>query len=580
MREGVTLQQVESDLWDTALVLARENTSPFPGHPHDPVMFGFNVMTLRDAIVGTQRRLLWLLLGGVGVLLLIACANTAQLLLARSLRRGREIALRAALGASRLRLIRQFLLEGLVLACCGGVAGLLLAGWTTRALVRLLPVRSPLLASAHVDARAVGFTLAISVISAVVFAIIPALKGSRWMPGPSLSAHFTTGERNRWRQAMIAIEAALSVFLLCGAGLVVQNLWKLISAPLGFNPQHVLAMRLQLPFGKVEQPDPRAGAALEGYVEKIEAIPGVEAAATVTGPPLRPARGGGPIQLVGSADPGTFAWSHQISPDYFRTLGIPLLAGRAFHPDDAGPKITVGIVNEEFARHFGLGPNAVGKQIADPEGPITIVGLVGTVRTSSLETVPLPECYYSAQQVSWPNVYMVVRSTLPPGPLLRQVKAAIASVNPDQAVFGVQTMNELIADSVVEPRFDVYLIGVFALLAMAMAAAGMYSVISFLVSQRTSEIAIRMALGAGRGAIIKTVLGATSFWVVGGLAGGLYLGVATGKIIRSLTDTEASGSPAVYAGVALFFLVVTLVAAYLPARRATRLDPAAALRCE
>ena len=306
LREGVTLAQVESDLWDTALVLARENTSPFPGHPHDPAMFAFNVMTLRDAIVGNQRRLLWLLLGGVGVLLLIACANTAQLLLARSLRRGREIAVRAALGASRLRLIRQFLLEGLVLACCGGVAGLLLAGWMTRVLVRLLPVRSPLLASAHVDARAVGFTLAVSMISAIVFAIIPAVKGSRWTPGPSLSAHLTTGEGNRWRHAMIAIEAALSVFLLCGAGLVGQNLWRLISTPLGFNPQHVLAMRLKLPFGKLDLPDPRAGLALQEYVEKIEAIPGVEAAATVTGPPLRPARGGGPMQLVGSADPGTF----------------------------------------------------------------------------------------------------------------------------------------------------------------------------------------------------------------------------------------------------------------------------------
>jgi len=580
LRPGVTLEQAQSDLWDTALVLARENTSPFPGHPHDPAMFGFNAMPLRDAIVGNEKSLLWLLLGGVGVLLLIACANTAQLLLARSLRRAREIAVRSALGASRLRLIRQFLLEGLVLACCGGVAGLLLAGWTARAFVRLLPVRSPLLASAHVDARAVGFTLAISMISAVVFAILPALKGSRWTPGPSLSAHATMREGNRWRHAMIAIEAALSVFLLCGAGLVAQNLWKLISAPLGFNPQHVLAMRLQLPFGKVEQPDPRAGGVLEGYVEKIEAIAGVEAAATVTGPPLRPARGGGPNQLVGSTDPGTFAWSHQISTDYFRTLGIPLLAGRTFHMSDAGPKITVAIVNEEFARHFGLGPNVVGKQIADPMGPKTIVGLVGTVRTRGLETAPSPECYYSAQQVSWPNVYLVVRSTLPPGPLLRQVKAAIASVNPDQAVFGVHTMNELIADSVVEPRFDVYLIGVFALLAVAMAAAGMYSVISFLVSQRTSEIAIRMALGAGSSAIIKTVVGATSFWVMGGLAGGLYLGVATGKVIRSLTDSDATGSPAMYAGVALLFLVVSVVAAYLPARRASRLDPAVALHSE
>jgi len=580
LREGVTLEQAQSDLWDTALVLARQNTSPFPGHPHDPAMFAFDVIPLRDAIVGDQRSLLWLLLGGVGVLLLIACANAAQLLLARSLRRGREIALRSALGASRLRLIRQFLLEGLVLAFCGGIAGLLLSGWLARVLVHLLPERSPLLASAHVDARAVGFTLAISMISAIVFAIIPALKGSRWTPGPSLNAHATAGGGNRWRQAMIAVEAALSVFLLCGAGLVTQNLLSLISAPLGFNPENVLAMRLQLPFGKLEQPDPRAGKVLEDYVGRIEAIPGVEVAATVTGPPLRPARGGGPVQLVGSTDPGTFAWSHQISPDYFRTLGIPLLAGRTFRPSDAGPRITVGIVNEEFARHFALGPNVVGKQIADPEGPITIIGLVGTVRTGELETRPFPECYYSARQISWPNVYLVVRSALPSGPLLRQVKAAISSINPDQAVFGVQAMNELVADSVVEPRFDVYVIGIFALLAVAMAAAGMYSVISFLVSQRTSEIAIRMALGAGRGAIIRTVVAATSLWVGAGLAGGLYLGFAASKTIRSLTDTEAVGAPATYAAVAVFFLAMTFVAAYLPARRATRADPLVALRHE
>ena len=580
LREGVTPAQVKSDLWDTALVLARENRSPFPGHPHDPAMFAFDVMTLRDAIVGTQRSLLWVLLGGVAVLLLIACANTAQLLMARSLRRAREIAVRAALGASRLRLIRQFLLEGLVLAFCGGVAGLLVAGWMARVLTSLLPVRSPLLASAHVDARAVGFTLAVSMISALVFAIIPAVKGSRWTPGPSLSARVTTGEGNRWRHAMIAIEAALSVFLLCGAGLVTQNLWKLISVPLGFNPQHVLAMQLQLPFGKLEQPDPRAGVALRQYVDKIEAIPGIEAAATVTGPPLRPARGGGPIELVGSANPLSFSWTHQASPDYFRTLGIPLLAGRDFRPSDAGRKLTVGIVNQEFARHFGLGPNVVGRQIADPDGPITIIGMVATVRADRLATKPVAECYWPSLQMSWPNVYLLVRSTIPTGQLLKQVKTAIASVNPDQAVFGVQTMTELAADSVTEPRFDVFLIGVFALLAVAMAAAGMYSVISFLVSQRTSEIAIRMALGAGRSSIIKTVLGTTILWVVVGLAGGLGLGVATSKTIRSLTDMEATGSPVMYAAVGLFFLAVTLLAAYLPARRAARLDPAVALRCE
>jgi putative ABC transport system permease protein len=379
---------------------------------------------------------------------------------------------------------------------------------------------------------------------------------------------------------MIAIEAALSVFLLCGASLVAQNLWRLVSAPMGFDPEHVLAMRVQLPDGKPDLPDPKAGIVLQAYVEKVEAIPGVDAAATVTGPPLRPARGGGPIRLLEMSDPGTIAWVHQISPDYFRTLGIPLVAGRTFRLSDAGRKITVGIVNQEFARHFGLGPNVIGKHIADWEEPITIVGMVGTVRARPLDSRPFPEVYFSSLQFSWPNAYLVVRSALPPGQLPKQVKAAIASVNPDQAIFGVQTMNELVADSVSQPRFDVFLIGAFALLAVAMAAAGMFSVISFLVSQRTSEIAIRTALGAGRGSVIKTVLGTTSLWVVVGLAGGLGLGLAASKAIQSLTNAESGGSPAMYAAVVVLFLTVTLLAAYLPARRATRLDPAMALRCE
>lgn len=583
LRQGVTLAQAQADLWDIAQVLAREHLSAVPNRPHDPSLFAFDALPLRDAIVGSQRGLLWLLLGGVGVLLLIACANTAQLLLARALVRAREVAIRAALGASRLRLIRQFLLEGLVLAGCGGAAGLLAAGWIARVLVGLLPVRSPLLSAAHLDAHAIGFTLAISLISAMVFAIIPAVKGSRWTPGPSLSARVATREGSRWRHAMIAIEAALSVFLLCGAGLVAQNLWTLISSPMGFDPGHVLAMRLKLPFGKQNTPDPKAGLVFQQYLEKIEAIPGVDSAATVTGPPLRPARGGFP-QLIGVVDGAgaprhVTAFNHQISPDYFRTLRIPLLAGRNFRSSDAGADISVAIVNEEFARRFGLGADVVGKQMPDAV-PITIVGMVGNVRTRGLETAPFPEVYLSSRQFSWANAYLVVRSALPPGQLVKLVKAAIQSANSEQAVFGVQTMDELIADSVTEPRFDVFVIGAFALLAVAMAAAGMYSVISCLVSQRTSEIAIRMALGADSGAIVRTVLGTTTAWVGAGLACGVGLALATRNTVRSLASTAVEGSPWMYVSVVLFFFVVTLVAAWLPTRRAIRLDPGAALRCE
>ncbi len=580
MRPGVTPAQAQADIRSIARALTSEHPEAFPNPRHNPGLFTFTLLPLRDAIVGTQRSLLWLLLGGVAALLLIACANAAQLLLGRGLRRGREVAIRSALGATRLRLIRQFFLEGVVLACCGGALGLLAAGWIARLLVRWLPVRSPLLAAAHLDARVIGFTLAISVVSALLFAIVPALKASR-----SLSARAATGEGNRWRHAMIAIEAALSVFLLCGAGLVAQNLRMLIATPMGFDPKGVLAMRLKLPAHHQEQIDPRAGIAFQEYVDRIAAIPGVDSAATVTGPPLRPARGGN-SELRGVTEANgelksIQAWNHLVSTDYFRALRIPLLAGRTFRRDDAGRRATVAIVNQEFARRFGFGADIVGKQLDEGPGePIAIVGMAGNVRTRGLQTAPFPEVYLSSLQLSWANVYFVVRSALPPGQLLKQVKAAIGSANSDQPVFGVQTMDEVIADAVAEPRFDAFLIGAFALLALVMAAAGMYSVISCLVSQRTSEIAIRMALGAGRGDIVQTVLGTTSLWVVAGLAAGLALGVAASKTIRSLTNAESTASPAMYGAVALFFLAVTLLAAYMPARRASRLDPAVALRSE
>jgi len=585
LREGVTLQQAQGDLQAIGKALREENPSNYPHPAAVAQRFTFVVTPLRDAIVGTQRSLLWLLLGGVGVLLLIACANAAQLLLARSLRRNREVAIRAALGASRARLVRQFLLEGLVLAVCGGAAGLLAAGWIARLLLAVLPARSPLLATAHLDWRVAGFALIATMLSAIAFATIPALKSSQWTLGPSLGARVTGGEGNRWRQAMIALEAALSVFLLCGAGLVVQNLWALRAAPLGFDPNHLLVMRLKLPTSKNNDAmDPKAGLAFQEYVDRISAIPGVESSATVTGPPLRPQRIGN-AELAGAKEPNgenKIVWSvnHLVSPDYFRTMRIPLLAGRNFRRDDAGPRVRVAIVNEELARRFGYGRDIVGKQFDEPGEPIVIVGVVANVRARGLQTDPYPETYLSSLQLDWVNVYLIVRSELPQAQLLRQIKGAIQSSNSDQAVFGVMTMDELISDAVTEPRFHVFLIGAFALLAVAMAAAGMYSVIACLVSQRTSEIAIRVALGAGRGHILRAILGTTAAWVALGLAAGLGLGLATRNTVRTLSSTTVHGSPWMYAAVLLFFFAVTMIAAYVPMRRATKLDPATALRCE
>jgi len=392
------------------------------------------------------------------------------------------------------------------------------------------------------------------------------------------------GEGNHWRNAMIAIETAVSVFLLCGAGLVTQNLWTLISTPTGFDPNHLLALRLKEPFSQPNTLDPKARVPLQQYLERIEAIPGVDSAATVTGPPLRPSVSG-PAELVGVTDrDGTLKSvigdNHLVSRDYFRTLRIPLLAGRMFRDEDGTEPWRVAIVNEEFARRFGLGRDVVGKQIFDPSQPLTIVGMVGNVRTRGLQSAPFPEIYLSSLRFSWTDQYLIVRSAIPEGQLVKVVKAALQSSNSDQAVFGVLTMEDMLADSMTEPRFHVFLIGAFALLAVAMAAAGIYSVISCLVSQRTSEVAIRIALGASRGAIIRTILGTTTAWMVAGLACGLGLGLITRSIIRSLSSAAVDGSPWMYLSVVLFFFMVTLVAAYMPARRAILLDPAAALRCE
>ncbi|SPE41670.1 conserved membrane hypothetical protein [Candidatus Sulfopaludibacter sp. SbA3] len=583
LRPGTSVQRARAELASIGNSLVQEYPAIYHGPKGGSLGFSMGAQPLREGIVGKQRLLLGLLLGGVGVLFLIACGNTAQLLLARSLRRGREVAIRAALGASRLRLIRQFLLEGLVLAACGGAAGLLVSGWTARLLVRWLPVRNPLFERAHPDAGVMAFTFALSLVSALLFAVIPAVKGSAWTPGAALSARAAIGHGNRWRHAMIGFEAALSVFLLSGAGLLGQNLWKLVSTPAGFDAGHVSVMRLRLPFRREQAVHPIPSLAYREYLEKIAAIPGVDATATVTGLPVRGAAQRG-FRIEGDPeDPAAtapqMALFQMISPDYFRTLRIPLLAGRTFRDDDIVGRPGVIIVNREFVRRFGNGRDLIGRQVG-PGTPSTIIGVVADVRMSALETAPKPEIYASYLQVYEPNIYLVVRSSLPPDQLIGRVKDAIHSAYSDQAVFNILTMDQVLANSVAEPRFHAFLIGAFALLALAMAGSGMYSVISCLVSQRTAEIAIRIALGAGRGAIVRTVLGTTGVWVAAGLAGGLGLGLAAGSTVRKLSESTVTGSPAMYAFVVLFFFAVTVVAAYAPVRRASRLDPALALRSE
>jgi putative ABC transport system permease protein len=403
------------------------------------------------------------------------------------------------------------------------------------------------------------------------------------MPGPSLTARETIAQGNRWRHTMIAVEAALSVFLLCGAGLVGQNLWKLISSSAGFDPRNVTVVQLRLPWRHERALNPTPMVAYREYLERVAAIPGVQSAAVVTGLPLRGADDTGFGIVGGPDDAGAMARQQaliqSVSPDYFQTLRIPLLSGRVFRNGDIVGRQAVAIVNREFVRRFGNGRDMLGRQIL-LRSATTIVGVVGDVRMSPLATAPDPQIYVSYLQVYEPNIYIVLRSSLAPAELLRPLKQAIHSVYSDQAVFHAAAMDDVLSGSVAEQRFQVLLIGAFALLALTMAASGMYSVVSCLVSQRTSEIAIRVALGANRLAIVKTVLGATVAWVAAGLTCGLALGFAARNIVRSLSSAETDGSVWMYALMALFFFAVTLLAAWMPVRRASRLDPAMALRSE
>lgn len=545
----------------------------------EAMAFSLHAIPLREAIVGRQRPLLWLLLGSAAVLLLIACANAAQLLLARGLRRAREVAIRAAVGASRSRLIRQFLMEGIVLAACGGLMGLLLSSMLARAIVRLFPAQSPLFESAQMDLRVIAFTAAVALLSAVAFAILPALKTSTWTPGPALTTRRSVAEGNRWRHTMVAVEAALSVFLLCGAALVGQNLWNLVSTPSGFDAANVTVMQMRLPYAREQALNPSPMMAYRDYLNRVAQVPGVTSAAVVTGLPLRGAaettfRVEG--RDAGAAAPQR-AFIQAISPDYFRTLRIPLLAGRGFNDSDRQGRPAVAIVNREFVRRFDVGPDPIGRQIGAGR-PMTIIGVVGDARMSPRKTSSDPQIYVSYLQTYEPNIYLVIRSE-GAAPLTR-IKDAIYASYPEQAIFNTARMEDVLARSVAEPRFQVFLVGAFSLLALAMAASGMYSVISCLVSQRTSEVAIRMALGAGRSDVVRAILGGTSVWVLAGLAVGLGFAVAARNTVRSLSSATVVSSPWLYVFVALFFVAVTLAAAFAPVRRASRLDPAIALRCE
>jgi putative ABC transport system permease protein len=548
------------------------------------------------------RPALLVLLGGVGFVLLIACVNVANLLLARAVTREREVAMRIALGAGRFRLIRQFLAESTLLALVGGGAGLFLALWGTDLLMRVVPARIPvpnaadavLLPKVHMDGNVVLFTLLVSLLTGIIFGLVPAFQGARCDVNESLkeggrgSPSGTKGYR--LRATLVIAEAALAFVLVIGAGLTIESFWRLLKANPGFHPDHLLTLRIKLPNdtkdSKYRKPLQRV-LTFQQFLKNIETLPGIRSAAFAELIPLSQDdmdMGRFIVKEAPPSVPGEYpvADFRDVSPGYFGTMAIPLLQGRAFTDHDNAGSAGVVIIDETLARRFFSNQNPIGQhlQFSVAGRPREIVGVVGGVHDTGFDQQPRPTIYFPYLQAGDQTLSLVVRADSPPAAILPSIKNAIRAVDKDQPVFNVKTMDEIISGVVSAQRLAFILLGVFAFLALALAAVGIYGVTSYSVSQRTHEIGIRMALGAREFDVIRLVVGHGLTLAVTGMALGVGGALVLTRFLTSILYGIRPTDPLTYVGVCLVLAAVAILASYIPARRATKVEPMEALRYE
>ena len=540
--------------------------------------------------MGDLRPTLLVLLGAVGFVLLIACANVANLLLARATARHQEIAVRTALGAGRLRIVRQLLTESLLLAVAGGLLGLLFALWGVDLLAALVPENVPRFDETSLDLRVLGFTLAASVLTGMLFGLAPALQASKLDLNEALKEGGRTGTtgrgRNRVRSLLIVSEVALSLVLLVGAGLLIKSFVRLRNTDPGFDPQNTLTASVSLASARYEK-DEQIARFYEQLIERVRSLPGVEAVGAVAPLPLSGNGISFSFNVIGRPEPppgqGLSASARFITPDYFRALGIPLRKGRAFTDQDKAGTPPVLIVNEAFARRYFPDEEPLGKRLRLGYNRLEgeIVGVVGDVRGTSLSVPGSPEYYIPEAHGAWSDMSLVVRtSTSDPSAFAPALRAAVGEMDKEQPLYDVRPMSALVARSVARQRFSMTLIAIFAGLALALAAVGIFSVMSFLVAQRTHEIGIRMALGAQPRDILRMVVGHGMTLTLVGVGLGLLAAFALTRLMVSLLYQVSATDPFVFGGIALLLPLVALLACYVPARRATRVDPMVALRYE
>ena len=583
LKPGVTVGEARADL----NTVARNLELQYPAQNRG---LAIRVERLLNQVVGDVRPALWILLGAITLVLLVACANVASLLLARSTIRQKEIALRASLGASRLRLVRQLLTESLLLALAGGILGIVLAYAGVLLLPRLSPDNLPRLGEVAIDGRVLAYTFAVSIVTGVIFGIAPSLRSSSVDVNQPLKSQATTStasaEHSRLRSALVVSEVGLSLALLMGAGLMLKSFFCLERVDPGFRADKLLTIWTVLPETKYA---PEQRAFYQQVWQRIRRLPGVKSVGAIDDLPLSGIHGGGPFTIEGhpteSDADAPKAYRCTVSEGYFETMGIPLLQGREFTERDRQGAPTVLLVNETAARRYWPGQNPVGSRLSFTTGRtqptwLEIVGVVRDVLHDGLDLPARPTIYLPFLQSAQAFMVTVVRTDIHPAGLASAVREAIAAVDKDQPVMMTRTMTDIFSDSVAQRRFNTALIVAFGALALLLAMVGVYGLMAYTVTQRTHEMGVRIALGADRSDVMKLVLGRGIRLTVMGIAFGLAMALVVTRFLSKLLFNVSQTDTATFVAVSVCLGAVALLASYIPARRAMQVDPMVALRYE
>ena len=587
LKAGVTIEQAQADLSTIAASLEKQ-------YRDSNSYFGVALKPLREELIGDVRTALYVLFGAVLCVLLIANANVANLLLARASVRGKEMALRAAMGASRVRIIRQLLTESSLLAGLGGLFGLLIAQWGTEALIRTVPQNIPRISNIQLDAAVLAFTLIVSLATGLIFGLVPAWQASVVDLNTALKTGARAGtggeHKHRLRNALVVSEIALALVMLVCAGLLIQSFARLGRVSPGVQTERLLTARIQLPSAAYPKNENMI-AFFDQFLPRIRALPGVESASTIVPLPLS----GGNMVTDFDIEEHPLPEGQQnaapvrsIATEYFKTMGIPIRQGRVFDENDRMDSTPVVIVNERFANKFFPGQNVLGKRIkpgfsADETGEKMreIVGVVGNVKHLALKNDDSPEMYLPRTQIPLDIVSLVVRSRVSdPAALTSAVRKELAAMDSSIPLTSVRVFDEYISRSLARPRFNALLLSIFAGTALFLTAIGIYGVMAYSVSQRTNEIGIRMALGAAQSAIFRLVVGQAMTLVGISLALGLIGAFGATHLLNSLLYGVRSWDPLTFVAIVFLISIVAFLAAWLPARRAARVDPVVALRTE